>query len=322
MLSDVQSSFLNALGFCRSDEATCSVELEGKGIGTIAIRDIKAGECLLSENPLVECDNPYQSLAIDGPPYPSASDMRDKSSESDRQLEKTLSANILKQLWDLSDCHPGAKSLGGIVGTNSFGDGERVRVFAKASRFNHSCSPNVDHFAGTQRRYCFVAARDIQQGEELCISYLRIGQLLQARADRQQDLERTHCFRCHCDACDGTTSDTWRSDDTRSRIVAFCQMSPEEWDSIFDISLFDRFLDDIRMEGLSLRSVVDQMESFQRVHLLRQLGSGYPEVQLYHDVTDRLQRSQPFISRWAFLFEWVALAIVLVVYLLRRWEYL
>ena len=44
-------------------------------------------------------------------------------------------------------------------------------VYLLASLFNHSCEPNVDvHFSRNDGVATFVAARDIDEGEPLCIS--------------------------------------------------------------------------------------------------------------------------------------------------------
>lgn len=73
----------------------------------------------------------------------------------------------------------------GIIGrnlTNAFGiwspiteeDEEReffgFGVYASASYFNHSCSPNIQK-KRVGNKYEFIASKDISNGEELCISY-------------------------------------------------------------------------------------------------------------------------------------------------------
>lgn len=76
-------------------------------------------------------------------------------------------------------------NIRGIIGrnlTNAFGiwspiteqDEEReffgFGVYARASYFNHSCDPNIEKIR-TGRTYKFIASKDINVDEELCISY-------------------------------------------------------------------------------------------------------------------------------------------------------
>ena len=41
-----------------------------------------------------------------------------------------------------------------------------------ASMFNHDCDPSVHVACDTNHEVAFVAARDMQAGDELCISYV------------------------------------------------------------------------------------------------------------------------------------------------------
>jgi SET and MYND domain-containing protein len=72
-------------------------------------------------------------------------------------------------------------------------------VYLLASLFNHSCDPNVNVAwpAGTAT-VKFTAARDIDPGEQLTISY--INQAMPVAA-RQQVLEFSYGFQCHCALC-------------------------------------------------------------------------------------------------------------------------
>lgn len=92
------------------------------------------------------------------------------------------------------------KSLRGIVETNGV-----LRPYDRASvlgrrlaRLNHSCRPNAGvHFFEPDRIRVY-ALRDVEAGEELCLTYC---DLLQAEADRRRDLA-SYGFRCRCpEAC-------------------------------------------------------------------------------------------------------------------------
>eukprot|EP00884_Botryococcus_braunii_P001973 jgi/Botrbrau1/11777/Bobra.0195s0101.1 len=72
-------------------------------------------------------------------------------------------------------------------------------VYLLASFFNHSCTPNLAcTFPGNNGVAVFTAARDIQQGEELTITYINnelpVGL-------RQEQLWWAYGFRCSCPLC-------------------------------------------------------------------------------------------------------------------------
>jgi len=120
------------------------------------------------------------------------------------------------------------KTIRGILDTNAVGSashddatledvltlGEhyKIRLHVTFSRFNHSCAPNcyVEEFDVTERagfgeaenRYysCsrIKAARDIEEGEELCITYIP---LLKPREYRVKTLNEKYSFVCDCTAC-------------------------------------------------------------------------------------------------------------------------
>ncbi|MEW5298204.1 MAG: hypothetical protein WDW36_001354 [Sanguina aurantia] len=73
-------------------------------------------------------------------------------------------------------------------------------IYLMASMFNHSCDPNIEvTFPAGDATAVFTAARDIEAGEELCITYIDSGQ---AFAQRQTALEYTYGFKCGCVRCE------------------------------------------------------------------------------------------------------------------------
>ncbi len=70
-------------------------------------------------------------------------------------------------------------------------------VFVAASRFNHSCAPNVSRLRDG-RRIVFVANRVVEAGEELTIAYVSLGM---GRAQRRAALLADYRFVCECDRC-------------------------------------------------------------------------------------------------------------------------
>lgn len=72
-------------------------------------------------------------------------------------------------------------------------------LYAVASLFNHSCSPNVavksPSFSGHEQT--FVATRDIKQGEELFVSYHDESDV----KSRRRYLHKSYYFWCKCPRC-------------------------------------------------------------------------------------------------------------------------
>ena len=68
---------------------------------------------------------------------------------------------------------PPSKSPGRIIRTNAFDDAEGfANLYERLSRMNHRCQANALRVAGFNHAVRVVAARPIDVGEEICISYL------------------------------------------------------------------------------------------------------------------------------------------------------
>jgi hypothetical protein len=73
-------------------------------------------------------------------------------------------------------------------------------VWPAASYFNHSCDPNV-HKRREGRKWIFCARRDVDAGEELCISYLSGEERNMRRGQRLDRLKKFWGFECGCERC-------------------------------------------------------------------------------------------------------------------------
>ncbi|KAF7192740.1 SET domain-containing protein 5 [Pseudocercospora fuligena] len=100
----------------------------------------------------------------------------------------------------------------GIFSANNFIlAGGNQGVFARASRINHSCVPNVHHTNNPNiRRETVHAMRDIEAGEELLANYLGAGATYDPRFTRMEALRNNHGFICQCQACMDPRSDERR----------------------------------------------------------------------------------------------------------------
>lgn len=166
------------------------VNVEGHGLSARATRDLKLGDVVLLEEPVLVVTS------------------NDKGDEWKEQLYskyQALPEEKQQEVWNLHDAclQKREKSLEGILFTNCIGRDQRVRFDAalclELSRFNHSCSPNLeqswDQEAGQVR---LVAAEPVKAGEELFTHYV---ELRLHREERRQQLHENYGFWCDCKAC-------------------------------------------------------------------------------------------------------------------------
>lgn len=74
-----------------------------------------------------------------------------------------------------------------------------VAVYPQSSYFNHSCAPNLGRRnLPFSRTIEFFAARDIEAGEPLCITYVA---LKLTTVERRMKLKDTYSFDCICQRC-------------------------------------------------------------------------------------------------------------------------
>lgn len=93
-----------------------------------------------------------------------------------------------------------------VVG--SFLNNEGSGLYVLQSTVNHSCLPNaVVEFPYSNNTLVLKAIRDIQPGEEICISYLEECELERSRHSRQKALSSLYLFICCCNKCKSQAGD-------------------------------------------------------------------------------------------------------------------
>uniref|UniRef100_A0A182Y7F6 SET domain-containing protein n=1 Tax=Anopheles stephensi TaxID=30069 RepID=A0A182Y7F6_ANOST len=93
-----------------------------------------------------------------------------------------------------------------VVGT--FLNNEGSALYARQSKINHSCSPNAETvFPNSNHILALRATRDIQPGEEICISYLDECNAQRSRHTRQKMLKEYYLFVCQCEKCESQIND-------------------------------------------------------------------------------------------------------------------
>lgn len=188
--------------------------IPGKGLGTIATRDIRQGILILEETPLATVQN-QDFFAADGDEE--TDNMVKDIVDSVKRLSIQQRYEFLQLYRFFPDSYSEAfkqspapynsdESIDIIAKflTNSFGDTKHADVLKvltlKASRLNHSCSPNATwRYNRETNKFQIRANQDIASGSEVTIVY---SCLLEPRKDRQAKLERGYGFVCECIACD------------------------------------------------------------------------------------------------------------------------
>lgn len=88
------------------------------------------------------------------------------------------------------------------VQSGSFINNEGVALYLLQSTCNHNCLPNAEPtYLHNNSRLCLIALRDIQAGEEICISYLDECDRDRSRHSRQKLLKENYLFICNCEKC-------------------------------------------------------------------------------------------------------------------------
>lgn len=106
------------------------------------------------------------------------------------EQKKELDA-FIDTMYENMDAHSG-----------SFLNNEGVALFQMQSACNHSCIPNAEpRFLHNNSRLSLVALKDIEPGEEICISYLDECSLECSRYSRQKILTENYLFICQCTKC-------------------------------------------------------------------------------------------------------------------------
>lgn len=179
-------------------------ELPGKGLGILATRNLKAGDLVLKETPILIADD------ADGPEGVLKAYHRLSPQERQRYDSLYISKRHMGKPRPLAICLTNAFGFGIVDGIDECG------VCEKGSRFNHSCRPNV-HRYWDQEQKCmwFICTRDVKEGEELCTFYFEV---TDSKDVRQARLKSTFEFDCTCEACSMSEEETLASDVRRRKL--------------------------------------------------------------------------------------------------------
>jgi hypothetical protein len=180
------------------------------GEGAFATRDIQRGDLILSEKPIfstpTDVPEPLKYISIEAA-------VRDLSPTD---LDSYLS---LQNSHDKCPCFP--NPLVGIFGTNSFTvANDDSGICLRASRFNHSCSPNARFsFNSNTGELRIFALGTIPHGEEIFVAYISSRRLYgNPRRSRQAILRTRYHFTCACSICSLPEAESKMSDARRQKV--------------------------------------------------------------------------------------------------------
>lgn len=205
-------------------ETCCFVsrQIDGKGIGVVAIRDIQMGDLIISEEPLLII--PWWVRATVNPRKPKITEL----DEILCQFVDQLSEEKRQIFMSLSDCkvdeNEEEKTELGIWRTNNFALGRTHSkcsngIFPTIARFNHSCIPSAE-FGWNEKtgRQEIRAIRIIKAQEEISLCYFTSQWQLEDVDVRRQYLQESYGFYCACQACILTDDALKVDEDKRARI--------------------------------------------------------------------------------------------------------
>ncbi|KAI1469302.1 SET domain-containing protein [Daldinia caldariorum] len=180
-------------------------EVAGKGVGIVADRKIRKGETILIRSPTMMVQTaPHVGM---GP--------RTRDVLYDLAISKLPPKGLELFMGQMG------KDIYDKIETNCFqmyidganDSGSHLGCFPEISRFNHDCRPNI-HYRISNMTHTTVAARDIEPGQELSISYI---ELILSREERRSRL-RKWGFECTCSHCRMSDDEAAASDARLQRI--------------------------------------------------------------------------------------------------------
>ena len=158
------------------------VAIEGKGRGMVASRDIKAGQIILEESPVLLLPPGTIDIIL-------LLTLPRKALEAILLLHNAKPNNNRFTLLKDIPVHRLLDLMSGILDTNSFDGtascGSTGVLLLRGSLFNHSDTPNMFHdWNGDDEIYVFTAQRDIKKDEELVFNYVSPNLDPAAKAER------------------------------------------------------------------------------------------------------------------------------------------
>lgn len=201
-------------------DESCLFELgltSTKGYGLFATRRIPRGTCIVEEAALVSMDadvaktgGPVRAVAIlagiealTAEQLDAYNDLHLNTASVDPNMRAVLLTHLKGRQYTGHTLEMAFKEhvrMVAIFNTNAVDVDHGRTVFPTFSRCNHSCTPNVANcFNTVTEKHMLHAVRDIEAGEEICVSY--IDKLWRSPREREESLGMWG-FECECAACE------------------------------------------------------------------------------------------------------------------------
>ena len=203
--------------------------VNGEGDGLFATRDIRAGETIVEERPLVAIDlSKGRFLPDRSLPLARIYDEWNKQLSDPKERKDYLKlshhesdAQLAQNRKDALTSNPEAGKSIAIWNNNCLGTGSHDLYSKVSCRINHSCQKNAT-WGGNGERFVVRAIRAIKKDEEVLISYISLAQPRKMRSDQ---LRQGYGFVCNCPAC-GKDFDQ-QSDDRRKIVCSLNKKLPK-----------------------------------------------------------------------------------------------
>ena len=187
-------------------------EIVGKGRGLVAAKDIKMGELIFKDKPVIKfftiIEDSINYFNFEEHIMPVLEQLSKLPSEARRQFQElTVPDGVLGQEDEVILTY--LKFVGNCR-TCSAMDGSGLYCHLLSLNYalvNHSCTPNVtlsDREPGEEYKIELRAIKDISRGEEVTVSYFNqdnISEFGLNREKRREKLKKSLFFDCICSFC-------------------------------------------------------------------------------------------------------------------------
>jgi len=202
--------------------------VEGKGMGLVSTRKIKAGKVIIRENPIIkhvgwvenlqEFLEKFQELSIE-------MKMRYLSLYDPEEKSKVVNKDMLEKVEDIGEGASAMFKVWRILWANGVYIGNKgglkeKGVYHTISRINHSCKANVVFGLEEpgEETMVITTCREINKNEEILLNYIGAESIFNTKQERQEELYENWYFRCECEVCSMTGLKLNENEEIRKRI--------------------------------------------------------------------------------------------------------
>ena len=233
------------------------VPIEGKGLGCVALKDIKIGTVILEEKPQMVIEKEFFDGSGRRYDIEWIIDAYNKMNKNDK-----LRFWKLHNAFELERPDDRHLKIETIFATNNFGPVLGI----ECSRFNHSCQPNAAELTVGQEVIQIIANSTIKKGQEITLFYGSA--VLKKMEERQETFYKKWRFRCNCDRCQKESIDA--NDEIYARYKILAGKFEQLWCE-FDGTVTWDTLDDVLVKhkkGIEILKEVYDIAKKKKVHRL------------------------------------------------------